>query len=187
MESDIFYMKRIFYFFNFCFYHCFWMIRGLNTKINDLFFRPLWQLDFTKRRCEKFSIENPYEFMKQRENNPIQGVVINHSWVLFAGLWLGGWEFTICNVVNRISNNAFYEFIFISKVRMILAFVLLVTIAYGVTWFFVDKNKKYLVYFRYFESRDKKTKLKNRLLAIFIFLFSFLCLVLSFWFLVRKS
>lgn len=175
-------MKTIQYLINLCYYHCFLMVKAWNNWFNSLFM-PLYRLSFVRRRCQKFGIEDSYEWMKERvenQNNPAQGLVASESSRFFA-IWLTILVIATGNFIIQIFDTKIYDIIFSSILRTMICFLTSLPITLFIMWIFIEKNNKYLVYFRYFENLDDETKRRNRLLAWLIFLLSLGLAVFSFW------
>lgn len=176
--------KRFEYIINLCYYCNFAIIRRVNMFFNKLILKPLYGLEFVRKRASHFGIENPYDNMVRMENSPVNGVVIIASYVLFFG-WMINILLSLSIIFNKFTSNYFYDSIFSSKSHVALSFMLTLTIPYLIIKSFVLSNKKYLIYFRYFESRNKMEKNMNRkisaiilLLTIGFIFFSFLLLLL---------
>lgn len=175
-------MKTIQYSINLCYYHCFLMTKAWNNWFNSLFM-PLYRLNFVRRRCQKFGIEDSYEWMKERverQNNPAQGLVIGYT-SRFFGIWLAILIIATGNIFIQIFDTRIYDIIFSSILRTMICFLTSLPIALLIMWIFIEKNDKYLVYFRYFESLDDETKRRNRLLACVLYLLSFAYVAFSIW------
>lgn len=58
-------MKTIQYVFNLFYYHIFLTAKAFNNSFNSLFL-PLYRLKIMRRRCQKYGIEDSYEWAKKR-------------------------------------------------------------------------------------------------------------------------
>lgn len=178
-------MKTIQYIFNLFYYHIFLTAKAFNNSFNSLFL-PLYRLKIMRRRCQKYGIEDSYEWAKKRfesENYPEQGIVIRESERLLY-TWTITMLFAIGLIIIKIIkcfNSSFFDIILASKLGFIGCFLMIMAITFFSTWIFSGRNHKYLIYFRFFENLDHRTKRKNRLLAWLIFLLSLGLAVFSFW------
>lgn len=170
-------MKQTEFLFNLCFYHIYWLLKTLNIKLTKFVFGRLYNLNFVKKRFAKFGINNPYDYTMTIENNPTNGFVINLSYSLFGG-WLVLLIFSIINIANTLSQNKVYTFIFNTPFVAIVLFALIVSFVFLLTHFFLKRKSKHLIYFEYFSSGNKRTKIRYlaKTLAIFLFSIVFICL-----------
>lgn len=136
---------------------------------NNIILKPLYDLEFVKKRASHFGIENPYDYMVRMDNSPLNGVVIITSYVLFFG-WMIGILLSLSMILNKLTSNYFYDIIFSSKSHVALSFMLTLTIPNIIIKSFVLSNKKYLIYFRYFESRSKMERKMIRKISVIILL-----------------
>lgn len=165
-------MNKISYFLNLCFYHFYLLTIMMNNVFDYFITNPLCRLNVIKRRLAKFGIDNPIEYFKQFHNNPQNGTAI---WVSLIGF--GGWLSTLLLVSIIIINKTMYKMFFFRSAIIFLT----VCIIFWIVWFFIIKEKKYLLHFNYFKNQDKKVRLKNHLQAAFIFFLSLLYIILFFW------
>lgn len=162
-------IKRLECIINLCYYYNFATIRAVNMFFNNLVLKPLYGSRFVKQRASHFGIEDPYNNMVRMENSPENGVVITVSYILFFG-WMIGLLLSLSIILNKITSNYFYSSVFSSKLYVALSFMLTLTIPYLILKSFVLSNRRYLIYFRYFESRDKIEKDLNKNISVIIFL-----------------
>ncbi|MBR8706248.1 hypothetical protein IX324_002035 [Bacteroides pyogenes] len=174
-------MKKLEFVLNLCFYHFYLFLKTINAKLTHLFFAQLYNLSIAKRRTAKFGIKDPHKYTMEIENNPDNGVVVNVSFLLFEA-WLVLIIYSITNIMNTIFQNEIYKFIFNTPLVIITCFILLIFIVLILTKVFLEHHSKYLIYSRYFRSRNKEIKIKNAIHAILIYLFSVILIILAYSF-----
>lgn len=172
-------MRILSFVFNLYFYHLFLLLKTVNTIFTTWFINLFYRFDFIKKRFIKFGIKDPVNYFLSIENHPINGRLINIAYVIFGG-WIVLLLFAIVNISNTISNNGLYTYIF--RRPLIVTFCILSELIFVLflSWFFLERNKQYLVYFRFFAQRKKEIRVRNILLAILLFLVSVSFILLSF-------
>ena len=152
-------MERFWNIIHYFVYLGFYKLHLLTNKINPVLF--LYKTKLFKRRFKKLGIDNPYDELNYAFKRPDIGICI-----IFAGGAMGG--LTLC-LISGISS--FYHGISKTPVKLNLTtFIIIVVIVLAINYLLIERNDKYIKYFKEFDKMSGIERKKWKRISIAVVL-----------------